>query len=140
MTAADTSFLGLNGLHAFLTGAAGGIGSETCREFLRNGARVTAFDRRNTDPSKFTDNPEEKSRLHIVKGDLTSESSIQAAFEDAAKHFGPPNILLAVAGITDESTHPPIWEIDAEKWDKVNCKSPGLVKSMSQFWILLFLG
>jgi NAD(P)-dependent dehydrogenase (short-subunit alcohol dehydrogenase family) len=55
-----------------------------------------------------------------VKGDLTSESSISAAFESANRTFGPPSILIANAGITDESAHPPIWEINTELWDRVN--------------------
>ena len=58
--------------------------------------------------------------MHIIEGDLTSESSIASAFADANSAFGPPNILIANAGITDESAHPPIWEIDAEGWDRVN--------------------
>jgi NAD(P)-dependent dehydrogenase (short-subunit alcohol dehydrogenase family) len=42
------------------------------------------------------------------------------AFEASTSKFGTPCILVANAGITDESTHPPIWEIDAEKYDKVH--------------------
>lgn len=55
-----------------------------------------------------------------MKGDLTSESSISAAFEVATARFGAPCILIANAGITDESTHPRIWEVDVEKYDKVH--------------------
>ena len=55
-----------------------------------------------------------------MEGDLRSESSVAAAFENASDNFGPPTILIANAGITDESTHPCIWEIEAEKYDKVH--------------------
>ena len=55
-----------------------------------------------------------------MKGDLTSETSISTAFESANKTFGPPSILVANAGITDEGAHPQIWEISTELWDKVN--------------------
>ncbi len=51
---------------------------------------------------------------------MISEASIADAFASASVHFGPPCILVANAGITDESTHPCIWEIDAEKYDKVH--------------------
>lgn len=36
-----SSFLGLEGLHVFITGAAGGIGSQAVREFL--GSFVRSF-------------------------------------------------------------------------------------------------
>lgn len=42
------------------------------------------------------------------------------AFQTACDRFGPPQILIANAGITDESSHPKIWEIETEKWDEVN--------------------
>jgi NAD(P)-dependent dehydrogenase (short-subunit alcohol dehydrogenase family) len=57
--------------------------------------------------------------LFTTQGDLTSEDSVAKAFEAAVDHFGPLNILVANAGITDESSHPPIWEIDQGLWDKV---------------------
>ena len=31
-----------------------------------------------------------------------------------------PQILIANAGITDESTHPPIWELETTRWDAVH--------------------
>ena len=85
-----------------------------------HGCLVTALDRRAIDRAKLATTPEQKRRLNCVKGDLTSESSISAAFESANRTFGPPSILIANAGITDESAHPPIWEIKTEIWDKVN--------------------
>ncbi|EXJ90386.1 glucose 1-dehydrogenase [Capronia coronata CBS 617.96] len=120
MAGEPKSFLGLEGLHVFLTGAAGGIGSAAVKEFLDLGCRVTTFDRRPLDASKICSTPEQSSRLFSTQGDLTIESSISEAFDAATKKFGPANILIANAGITDESAHPPIWEIETSLWDKVN--------------------
>ncbi|KAL2443725.1 Peptidoglycan deacetylase-like protein FGM2 [Exophiala dermatitidis] len=114
------TFLGLAGLHVFLTGAAGGIGSAAVKEFLDLGCRVTTFDKRTIDASKLCSTSEQASRLHVTQGDLTVESSIAQAFESATKAFGPLNILIANAGITDETAHPPIWEIETSLWDRVN--------------------
>ncbi|MCJ1288132.1 hypothetical protein MMC26_007487 [Xylographa opegraphella] len=77
------SFLGLEGLHVFITGAAGGIGN-----------------------------------LHIVQGNISDEDSIRSCILDARDHFGPVNILIANAGITDESHEYTIWEIPLELWKK----------------------
>lgn len=55
-----------------------------------------------------------------MTGDLKDEFSIHKAFNDARSKFGPVNILIANAGITDESVHTPIWDLTAERWDEVN--------------------
>jgi NAD(P)-dependent dehydrogenase (short-subunit alcohol dehydrogenase family)/peptidoglycan/xylan/chitin deacetylase (PgdA/CDA1 family) len=81
---------------------------------------VTVLDRKRVTAQDLTSIPEEQARVSFVEGDLTSEHSVSAAFEAASAHFGPPCILVANAGITDESTHPCIWELDAEKYDKVH--------------------
>ena len=39
--------------------------------------------------------------------------------KQAVDHFGPINILAANAGITDESSHPNIWELPLETWENV---------------------
>lgn len=43
------------------------------------------------------------------------------AVEAATTHHGkPPQILVANAGITDESAHPPIWEMNLDVWERVS--------------------
>lgn len=105
-------FLGLEGYHVFVTGAAGGIGGQAVKEFLVQGCKVTAHDRRpitNLAPS---------SNLFTVTGDISSENSIQLCISQAVKHHGPINILVANAGITDESNSYPIWKIPLDLWEK----------------------
>ncbi|GAB7342198.1 hypothetical protein MBLNU457_g0447t2 [Dothideomycetes sp. NU457] len=108
----SSSFLGIEGLHAFVTGAAGGIGSAIVKELLANGCRVTAHDLR---PVQL---PQTKNLL-TVSGDISDEASIASCITQAAEHFGPINILCANAGITNEQNHPNIWEMPAETWDSV---------------------
>ncbi|KAF2809689.1 polysaccharide deacetylase family protein-like protein [Mytilinidion resinicola] len=106
------SFLQLEGLHVFVTGAAGGIGSSIVTEFLAQGCSVTGHDlRQNT---ALAPSP----RLHVVQGDISDESSIEKCMTDARERFGPIHILAANAGITDESNEYPIWEMPAELWDR----------------------
>lgn len=80
---------------------------------------MTAIDKRLLNPESLSLSAEARSRLSFVSCDQTSEDSVVEAFQQAVDKFGPPQILVANAGITDESTHPPIWEVDIEKWDKV---------------------
>ena len=117
------SFLGLEGLHCWISGAGGGIGVETCREFLRNGCCVSAFDKKPLAIESFGLSVAEASRIVLLQGDLNSEPSIKRSFAQASARFGPPHICIANAGITDESSHPSIWELDVEKWDRVNANN-----------------
>ena len=39
--------------------------------------------------------------------------------QEAVAHFGPINILCANAGITNEQSHPSIWELPLETWENV---------------------
>ena len=121
MSTGATSFLGLEGLHVFVTGAAGGIGGAAVKEFLEQGARVTGLDRRSIQSDFFHGAGDDVlDRFHFVQADLTDEKSVAEAFQSAWEKFGTPNILVANAGITNEQAHPPIWEISTELWDSVN--------------------
>ena len=86
---------------------------------LAVGCRVTAFDRNGIYITKVCSTPEESARFFTTRGDLNSEASIAEAFQAALDKFGPVHILIANAGVTDESAHPPIWEIESDLWDKV---------------------
>ncbi|KAF2100590.1 NAD(P)-binding protein [Rhizodiscina lignyota] len=106
------SFLAIEGLHAFVTGAAGGIGQAIVQELLSQGCRVTAHDRRASPLA-----PHE--RLYTLQGDISDEASISSSIDAARAHFGAINILAANAGITDEGNEYPIWRMPTDIWDKV---------------------
>ena len=53
-----------------------------------------------------------------MQGDISDEDSIQSCIANAKNHFGPINILIANAGITDESHEYPIWQMPSELWQK----------------------
>lgn len=107
------SFLQLSGLHVFVTGAAGGIGSVIVQEFLEQDCKVSAHDLR-SNPLASTANP----NLLFLQGDISDEASISDSFRQAVEAFGPVHILCANAGITDESNNYPIWEMPTELWDR----------------------
>ncbi|KAK6432407.1 hypothetical protein LTR95_011421 [Oleoguttula sp. CCFEE 5521] len=106
------SYLGIEGLHAFVTGARGGIGSAIVKELEAAGCKVTAHDLR---PATA---PASESVFH-VQGDISDEASISSCFKQAQDHFGPINVLCANAGITNEASHPNIWELPLETWESV---------------------
>jgi NAD(P)-dependent dehydrogenase (short-subunit alcohol dehydrogenase family)/peptidoglycan/xylan/chitin deacetylase (PgdA/CDA1 family) len=76
------------------------------------GCKVTAHDLR---PSGVTTSP----NVFDIQGDISDETSIASCFKQAQDHFGPINILCANAGITNEASHPNIWELQLETWEDV---------------------
>ncbi|KAH1314101.1 hypothetical protein KXX38_003482, partial [Aspergillus fumigatus] len=83
---------------------------------LHQGCKVTAYDLR---PFEVPDTiGESYARLNIQRGDISDEESIRSGIALAVKRFGPINILIANAGITDESHDYPIWELPLETWEK----------------------
>ncbi|TAQ89363.1 hypothetical protein B7494_g2334 [Chlorociboria aeruginascens] len=105
------SFLGLEGLHVFITGAAGPIGGHAVKEFLEKGCKVTAYDTR--PPTNVPRSP----KLFVIAGDISSESSIKSSMVRAKEKYGPINILIANAGLLDEPSSAPIWKIPVELWE-----------------------
>ncbi len=79
---------------------------------LDQGCKVTAHDIR-----PITSLPPSPN-LFTVRGDISSESSIKSCIASAKQHHGPINILIANAGVTDESNPYPIWKISLDLWEK----------------------
>lgn len=107
------SFLQLEGLHVFVTGAAGGIGSAIVQEFLGQGCKVSAHDLR---PNALVSTA--STSLQFLQGDISNEESISKDISQAVETFGPIHIVCANAGITDESNNYPIWDMPTELWDR----------------------
>lgn len=115
------SFLAIEGLHAFVTGAQGGIGSAIVKELVAAGCKVTAHDLRPPPPLPPGEEAQALSNPNIfhLQGDISDETSISQSISAAVSHFGPINILCANAGITNEQSHPHIWELPLETWEHV---------------------
>jgi NAD(P)-dependent dehydrogenase (short-subunit alcohol dehydrogenase family) len=65
------------------------------------------------------DDAQARSDVFCVQGDISDEASIASCIKQAHDHFGPINILCANAGITNEASHPNIWELPLETWENV---------------------
>lgn len=95
---------GLSGKTVLVTGASGGIGSEVCRAFLKEGARVVAHYHRNRSGA-------EALGVTAIAADLRSESETAALFEKA----GRVDVLVANSGIWPERDTP-IVDMSFAQW------------------------
>ena len=80
---------------------------------------MTAHDLHPYIPDSVT-NSDRYSRLNTVTGTATDEQSIQSSISQATKCFGPINILIANAGITDERNDYPVWDMPLDVWEKTS--------------------
>ncbi|MBD1382900.1 bifunctional aldolase/short-chain dehydrogenase [Metabacillus arenae] len=102
---------------AFVTGGAGGIGSETCRQFVEEGAHVVIADLNIEGAEKVAVEINEKygeRRAIAVKMDVTSEEAVQAAFEQTALTYGGVDIIVNNAGLATSS---PFDETSLKEWN-----------------------
>ncbi|KUL81396.1 hypothetical protein ZTR_10982 [Talaromyces verruculosus] len=109
----DSPSSDLEGLHAFITGAAGVVGSHIIQEFLDLGCYVTSHDSKPYElpPHKYTD------RLNSFYGE-TTERGLNRSMQEAMNKFGPINILILNAGSTEESHKHPIWNLPLDMWEE----------------------
>lgn len=102
---------------AFVTGGAGGIGSETCRQFVAEGAHVVLADLNLEGAEKVAAEINEQygeGRAIAVKMDVTSEEQVQTAFEQTALTYGGVDIIVNNAGLATSS---PFDETTLKEWN-----------------------
>ena len=101
----------------FVTGGAGGIGSETCRLFASQGGHIVIADLNLEGGEKVA---EEINSLYgvgraiAVKMDVTSEDQIRLAFQQAILAFGGVDVLVNNAGLATSS---PFEETTLKEWN-----------------------
>ena len=103
---------------ALVTGAAGGIGSATCRRLAQDGAHIVAADIDVAGAEQLATSLNQQfgfGRAIAVKMDVTDEASVRAAFEQAARAFGGIDIIVNNAGLASSA---PITETSLAEWDK----------------------
>lgn len=102
---------------AFITGGAGGIGSETARQFVALGAHVVIADLNLEGAEKVATEINEQygaNRVLAVKMDVTSEEQVHEAFKQAALHYGGVDTVVNNAGLATSS---PFDETSLKEWN-----------------------
>lgn len=102
---------------AFVTGGAGGIGSETCRLFAVQGAHVVIADLNIEGAEKVAAEINEKYgsvRALAVKMDVTKEDAVKEAYKKTALTFGGVDIIVNNAGLATSS---PFDETSLQEWN-----------------------
>ncbi|MBP6506172.1 MAG: NAD-dependent epimerase/dehydratase family protein [Opitutaceae bacterium] len=88
--------------HAFITGAAGFIGSTLTDRLLADGVAVTGWDNLSTGQERFLENARQHPRFRLVRGDNLDLPALTAAMQGADFTFH----LAANADIKDGWNHP----------------------------------
>lgn len=102
---------------AFITGGAGGIGSETARRLVSEGAHAVLADLNLEGAQKVADEINARygeSRAIAVKMDVTSEEQIAAAYAATALTYGGVDIIVNNAGLATSS---PFDETSLKEWN-----------------------
>jgi rhamnulose-1-phosphate aldolase/alcohol dehydrogenase len=102
---------------AFVTGGAGGIGSETCRRLVREGAHVVLADLNLEGAQKVAleiNDTYGEGRALALKMDVTKEEEVLAAFADTALAYGGIDILVNNAGLATSS---PFENTSLKEWN-----------------------
>ena len=102
---------------AFVTGGAGGIGSETCRLLASQGAHVVLADLNLEGAEKVAaeiNATNGEGRATAVKMDVTDEDQITAAFQLVNRTYGGVDILVNNAGLATSS---PFEETTLKEWN-----------------------
>ena len=92
--------LGIKGRRAIVTGGSSGIGFETARQLLEEGARVLITGRDETKLNAARDDLANRSggEVHAVVADMTKESDIAKMVDAAKEKLGGVDILINNAG------------------------------------------
>ncbi len=87
----------IEGISAFVTGGASGLGAATTRLLVERGARVAFYDLPRSNGGELE--KELSGSARFLPGDVTDESGVDAALEAAADAFGPLRAVVNCAGI-----------------------------------------
>jgi D-sorbitol dehydrogenase (acceptor) len=107
----------LEGRHALLTGAAGGIGLAVTQAYMAEGARCTAVDLAQGPSGELVELIARRAgRLQYIACDVSDTTQIDAVLASAQARFGPIDILFNNAAIFDLA---PLLESDEAMYDRL---------------------
>lgn len=100
-----------------VTGGASGIGADTARRFLDEGARVAVFDLLPRALDDFTTTVGlNRDRLRIVECDVSDSASVASAVDTVVNEFATIDIVINNAGVGGVGR---VGDVDEDAWNKV---------------------
>jgi NAD(P)-dependent dehydrogenase (short-subunit alcohol dehydrogenase family) len=105
--------LGIKGLRVLITAGASGIGRETARAFVEEGARVHICD---VDPIALDELGKSDPAITRSRADVADRAEVAAMFDEAMKALGGLDVLVNNAGIAGPTGR--VEEINPEDWDR----------------------
>ena len=104
--------------HVIITGAGGGIGEGIARRFAAEGAKVAVADINSEKGARVAaELAAAGAKALFIHMDVTSEDSIKDGIQKAVSAFGPIQVAVSNAGISE--TESSALEISSEQWDRV---------------------
>ncbi|WP_307477400.1 SDR family NAD(P)-dependent oxidoreductase [Cytobacillus purgationiresistens] len=99
---------------AIITGAAGGMGMETVKRFLEEGASVAATD---INTKRLISEMGEHPNLLTLQADLNNEAEVEELVYKAVNRFGTVDRLVNIAGIAQRAT--PVEDVTIAEWHRI---------------------
>ena len=127
------NWLNLEGDVCAVTGALGGMGTEICREFARNGASVVLLDldKEKVEEAAAALAEEFGVRATGYKMNACNEDEVQAAVDAAVAEFGRVDVLVNTAGILRFA---PMEDLPLSDWnDVINVNLTGTFIASQRF-------
>ena len=107
----------LDNKRVVITGGAGGIGAETAKLFLKEGAKVALVDLDQDALNNVADTLEEHGKVVVIAADVSDEADVERYVQEAKDKLGGIDVFFNNAGI--EGTVAPLIEQKVEDFDKV---------------------
>lgn len=93
----------LNGKTALITGASGGLGQSIAEALYKQGATVALTGRKKDVLDALAEKLGDKSRVHVIVGDLSTAAEAEKVMTDAEAAMGQVDILVNNAGLTKDT-------------------------------------
>lgn len=107
-----------NDMHVIVTGAGTGIGRSIAHRFAAEGGRVVIADLNPDTGNRVVKEIKDQGGTSLcIKTDVSNEQDIERLLQQAAEAFGPVNVAVSNAGITESASS--ALDITPQEWEQV---------------------